>query len=153
MSKRKPCNRTVQVQRSLRSLLSTHHAAVIHIDPSGRQLMINWKNARQILSLIVANALCDIPHRWTIYIAGICVRQDGAQYIKAIEIRPDGIHLVEKLADVVDHFYEEVKEDCNPNHRVGMGWLAIPGIVSIPEAQLAALFAALGAWDQAVIAA
>ena len=153
MSKRKPCNRKVQIERSMRALLGTNHAAVINIDPSGLQIMIHWKNGKQILAKQVADALCDIPHRWTIYIAGICVRQDGAQYIKAIDIRPDGFHLVERLADVVEHFYNEVKEDCNPNHLVGMGWLAVPGSVTICEAKVSALLASIGAWNQVKVAA
>jgi hypothetical protein len=115
--------------------------------------MVSWKNGKQIRAIQVAEALCDIPHRWTIYIAGICVRQDGAQYIKSIDIRPDGIHRAASLADVVEHFYNEVKDECNPNHRVGMGWLAVPGIVPIPEAQLSALFASVGAWNQVKVAA
>lgn len=148
MSKRKPCNRKVQIERSMRALLGTNYASVINIDPSGLQVMVHWKNGKQILSKKVADALCDIPHRWTIHIAGICVRQDGAQYIKSIEAKPDGIHLVEKLSDVIEHFYNEVKSDCNPNHLVGMGWLAVPGVVPISEAQLSALFASVGAWNQ-----
>lgn len=112
MSKRKPCNRRVQIERSLRALINTNHAAVINIDPSGLQVMINWKNGKQILSRTVSDALCDVAHRWTIYIASICVRQDGAQYIKSIDIRPDGVHMVERLSDVLEHFYEEVKADC-----------------------------------------
>ncbi|MFK7699674.1 hypothetical protein [Pseudomonas caspiana] len=47
----------------------------MNIDPRGLQVMINWKNGKQILVRQVADALCDIPHRWTIYIAGICQRQ------------------------------------------------------------------------------
>lgn len=153
MSKRKPCNRKVQIERSMRALLGTNHASVINIDPSGLQIMIHWKNGKQILSKQVADALCDIPHRWTIYIAGICVRHDGAQYIKAVDIRPSGVHLVERLSDVIEHFYNEVKDDCNPNHLVGMGWLAVPGVVPITEAQLSALFASVGAWHQVKVAA
>ena len=148
MNKRKPCNRKVQIERSMRALLGPNYASVIYIDPSGHQGMIHWKNGKQILSKRVADALCDIPHRWTIYIAGICIRQDGAQYIKSIDIRPDGIHFVEKLTDVIEHFYNEVKGDCNPNHLVGMGWLAVPGIVPVAEAQLSALLASVGAWNQ-----
>lgn len=153
MSKRKPCNRKVQIERSMRALLGTNHAAVISIDPSGLQIMLSWKSGKQILVKQVADALCDIAHRWTIYIAAICVRQDGAQYIKSIDVRPDGIHRVERLADVVEHFYNEVRDDCNPNHRVGMGWLAVPGIVPISESKLSALFASVGAWNQVKVAA
>ncbi|WP_054064814.1 hypothetical protein [Pseudomonas asplenii] len=35
--------------------------------------------------------------------------------------------MAEKLNDVIEHFYNQVKDECNPNHRVAMGWLAIPG--------------------------
>lgn len=153
MSKRKPCNRRVQIERSMRALVNTNHAAVINIDPSGLQVMINWKNGKQILSKPVSDALCDVAHRWTIYIAGICVRQDGAQYIKSIDIRPDGVHMVERLSDVLEHFYEEVKADCNPNHRIGMGWLAVPGDTPVTEARLSALLASVGAWNQVKVAA
>jgi len=58
MSKRKPCNRRVQIERSMRALINTNHAAVINIDPSGLQVMINWKNGKQILSRTVSDALC-----------------------------------------------------------------------------------------------
>ncbi|AOE60405.1 hypothetical protein QZH45_14320 [Pseudomonas corrugata] len=127
--------------------------ARINIDPSGVQVMINWKNGKQILSRAVSDALCDIAHRWTIYIAGICVRQDGAQYIKSIDITPDGVHMVERLSDVLEHFYEEVKADCNANHLVGMGWLAVPGNTRVTEAQLSSLLASVGAWNQVKVAA
>lgn len=153
MSKRKTHNIRTRLERSCRALLSTNHAAVVNIDPSGLQVMINWKNGKQIRVRQVADALCDIPHRWTIYIAGICVRQDGAQYIKSIDIRPDGVHLAESLADVVEHFYNELKNDCNPNHVIGMGWLAVPGIIDIHESQVSAVLSAVGAWNQTKVAA
>ncbi|TWC16004.1 hypothetical protein FBY06_121101 [Pseudomonas sp. SJZ085] len=82
MSKRKLCNRRVQIEQSMLALVNAHHAAVINIDPSG-------------LSKPVADALCDVARHWTIYIAGIYVRQDGSQYIKSIDIRPDGVHMAE----------------------------------------------------------
>jgi hypothetical protein len=153
MSKRKPCNRKAQIERSLRALLGTNHAAVISIDPSGLQIMINWKNGKQIMSRQVADALCDISHRWTMHIAGVCVQSDGAQYIKMTVFTPDGIHRVERLSDVVEHFYEEVKAECNANHLVGMGWLAVPGTVEVGERQVAALLSSIGAWHQVKVAA
>lgn len=154
MSKvRNPCNRRVQIERSMRALVNTHHASVVNIDPSGLQVMINWKNGRQILSRTVSDALCDIAHRWTIYIAGICVGSDGARYIKSISVRPDGIHMVEKLSDVLEHFYDEAKADCNANHLVGMGWLAVPGDKVVNEAELSSLLERVGAWRQEKVAA
>jgi len=60
---------------------------------------------------------------------------------------------LESLTDVVEHFYNELKADCNPNHQVGMGWLAVPGIVEMTEAQVSAVFAVVGAWSQVKVAA
>ncbi|MDH0745254.1 hypothetical protein N5D61_02710 [Pseudomonas sp. GD03842] len=153
MSKRKPCNRKAQVERSMRALLGTNHAAVISIDPSGLQIMINWKTGKQIRSRPVADALCDIAHRWTMHIAGVCVKDDGTEYIKMTVFTPDGIHRVASLADLVEHFYDEVKAECNPNHRIGMGWLAVPGIIEVSDEQVSALLSSVGAWRQLKVAA
>jgi len=60
MSKRKLCNRRVQIEQSMLALVNAHHATVINIDPSGVQVMINWKNGEQILSRAVSDALCDV---------------------------------------------------------------------------------------------
>lgn len=153
MSKRKPHNMQVRLERSCRALLATNHAAIVSIDPSGLQVMINWKNCRRILVQKVADALCDIPHRWTIYVAGFCVANNGEQYIRSLEATPDGVHRAEKLNDVIEHFSNQVRDECNPNHRVAMGWIAIPGALSISEAQAAKVFEAVGVWRQQKVAA
>lgn len=85
--------------------------------------------------------------------ARICVQKDGAQYIKMTVFTTDGIHRVEKLSDVAEHFYEEVKAEFNANHLVGMGWLAVPGTVEVSERQVAALLPSIGAWDQVKVTA
>ena len=48
MSKRKPHNLKARIARSCRSLLATNHVAVVNIDPSGRQGLINWMNCKSI---------------------------------------------------------------------------------------------------------
>jgi hypothetical protein len=153
MSKRKPHNLRLRIERSCRALLATNHVAVVNIDPSGRQGLINWKTCKNICSRHVVDAMCDIPHRWTIYIAGLCIGQAGEEYIKSLEVCPDGIHLAEQLTDVIEHFYKQVSDECNPNHRIAMAWLAIPSIVSVDEAQAANVFKAVGAWSQEKVAA
>lgn len=137
----------------MRALLGPNHVSVISIDPSGIQLMINWKNGKQIRSKLVADALCDIAHRWTMHIAGICLKDDGTEYIKMTTFTPDGVHRVETLSDVVEHFYGEVKSECNPNQLVGMGWLAVPGTAEVSDEQFSALLSSLGAWSQVKTAA
>ncbi len=59
----------VRIDRSCRALLSTHHVALVSIDPSGRQGMINWKNGKNIApGQRIADTICDFAHRWTIYL-------------------------------------------------------------------------------------
>ncbi|MDD1002394.1 hypothetical protein [Pseudomonas sp. TNT2022 ID642] len=53
-SKRKLNNGFARAERSCRALLRTNHVAVVNIDPSGSQIMANWKSCRQIRSLAIA---------------------------------------------------------------------------------------------------
>lgn len=120
MSKRKAHNFRSRVERACRALLSRNHVVVVNIDPSGKQGLGNWKNCKSITSRQIVDAVCDIPHHWTIYIAGLCVGQGGEEYIKSLEVSPDRIHMAEKLTDVIQLFYKQVSDECNPNHRVAM---------------------------------
>ena len=60
MSKRKPHNLRVRLERSCRALLSSNHVAVVNIDPSGRQGLINWVNCKNITGRKIVDAICDI---------------------------------------------------------------------------------------------
>lgn len=116
-SKRKPNNGFARAERSCRALLHTNHVAVVNIDPSGSQIMPNWKSCRQIRSLAIANAIFEFSYRWTIYIAAMCRDERGAEYIKSVEISPEGIYKVERLTDAIEHYYLELRNSANPNHR------------------------------------
>ncbi|MBP0943121.1 hypothetical protein V2K16_22855 [Pseudomonas alliivorans] len=148
MKRRKANNCFVRAQRNCRALLSTNHVAVVNIDPSGLQIMANWKNHKQIRSLAIANALFDFAYRWTIYISAMCRDERGAEYVKSVEISPEGFYKVERLTDAIEHYYLELRGSCNRNHLVASGWIAIPAEVSLDEAQAAKLFYAAGAWHQ-----
>jgi hypothetical protein len=152
-SKRKPNNGFARAERSCRALLRTNHLAVVNIDPSGSQIMANWKSCRQIRSLAIANAIFDFSYRWTIYIGAMCRDERGAEYIKSVEISPEGIYKVERLTDAIEHYYLELRNSANPNHLVASGWIAIPDEISMDESQAAKLFYAAGAWHQMKVAA
>ncbi len=153
MSKRKPHNLKARIDRSCRSLLATNHVAVVNIDPSGSQIMANWKTCRQIRSLAIANALFDFAYHWTIYISAMCRDERGVEYVKSVEISPEGIYKVERLTDAIEHYYLELRNSCNLNHLVASGWIAVPAEVSLEEAQAAKLFYAAGVWHQVKVAA
>ena len=146
-SKRKPNNGFARAERSCRALLRTNHVAVVNTDPSGSQIMANWKSCKQIRSLAIANAIFEFSYRWTIYIAAMCRDERGAEYIKSVEISPEGIYKVERLTDAIEHYYLDLRNGCNPNHILASGWIAIPADVTLEEAQAAKLFHAAGAWN------
>jgi hypothetical protein len=148
MSKRKPHNIKSRIARSCRALLSTNHVCVVNIDPCGRQWMFNWKTAKVIRSRQIVDAIFDVSHCWTIYISCMCIRQDGSEYLKSVEIAPVGMYLATQLTEAIEHYYTELRDSCNPKHLVAYGWIAIPAAVSLEEALAAKVFAAAGAWNQ-----
>lgn len=149
MSKRKPHNPMARLERFSRSVLRQHHIAVVNIDPSNKQGLINWRNCKSVAKgRHIADAICDIAHHWTIYLAALCVDQFGKQYIKATEVAPQGVYLSGHLTDVIETTYKALLNGCNPQHIVGSGWIAIPDRVSLEEEQAARIFDAVGAWNQ-----
>jgi len=148
MSKRKVHSMQTRLARSFRSILATNHICVVNIDPSGNQRMFNWKSCKPILSRQIVDAIFDVSHNWTIYISCMCLRQDGSEYLKSVEIAPEGMHRAAQLTEVIEHYYTELRESCNQAHLVAYGWIAVPSATSLDEAQAAKLFATAGAWNQ-----
>jgi len=148
VSKRKPHNMRARLERTCRALVGANHAAVVNIDPSGQQVLVNWKNLKLIRVRQVVDAVCDIPHRWIIYLSVMCQKPNGEQYCKSVEVVPQGNYLASHLTDVIEAAYTDLCGEANPNHRVASGWIAIPADITLDEAQAAKVFAAVGAWKQ-----
>ena len=153
MSARKPHNMRARLMRTFRATLRNNHVAVVNIDPRGRQGLVNWKNAKSIApGRAIADAVCDFAHPWCIYISALCIDQFGQRYIKSIEVEPQGLYLAAQLTDVIETCYRQHLDECNKQHIVGSGWIAIPNSVSLDEGQAARIFDAVGAWPVAAAA-
>ncbi|UVM07581.1 hypothetical protein [Pseudomonas laurylsulfatiphila] len=149
MKKRKPNSMRTRIERVSRALLNANHVAVVHIDPSGRQGMINRKSCKSIPpGQRMAEAVCDFAHRWTIYVSVQCRDQLGHRYTKSVEVAPQGNYLAAHLEGVIEETYKELVAESNPNHRLASGWIAIPTEVSLTEEQAARVFDAVGVWNQ-----
>lgn len=149
MSKRKPNNPRKRVEVSSKAILRSNHIAVVNVDPSGRQGMVNWKTAKNIPpGRQVATAICDIAHRWTIYFAGLCVDGNGDRYMKSSEVAPQGLYMAHHLEDVIESFYRELLDTCNKSQLVASGWIALPYEAELTEEQAFAVFEAVGAWNE-----
>ncbi len=156
MSKRKPYNHRTRVQSYYQAMLRRNHVAVVDAEASELQTLINWKNASLITSnrrSAIVDAVCDIPHRWCIYLAALCCSQLGERYMKSVEVAPQGAYLAKDLEQVIETFSVHLKDGCNPQHLQGMAWIAIPNPVSLDEEQAARIFDAFGAWPTASKAA
>ena len=153
MSARKKHNLKTRIDRACRALLATNHVAVVNIDPSGRQGMINYKSLKSIAPGKIGQAVCGIPHCWTIYISALCIDARGDRYSKSVEVAPNGNYLSDHLEDVIEHCYKELRDSANPGQIVASGWIAIPEAISLDEAHAARIFEAVGAWNQQKVAA
>lgn len=154
MSKRKAHNPRHRVERSLRSLLKSNHVAVVCIESTECQGLINWKSCKSIApSQAIADAVCEIAHRWTILVGVMCEAPDGSQYLRSEEASPQGNYLAAHLSDVIAKVHDDFLATANPNQVVTSGWLAVPDQVDITEAQAAKVFSAVGGWQKKEVAA
>lgn len=152
--KRKPYNPMKRYLRERKALLRLHRVAVVTIDPSGRQGLIDWSTRNNIApGRTIAEAVCEIAHNWTIYLAAFCIDDKGDKYIKPLEIAPEGIYVSDDLTDVIKHYYGELRASCNPKHMIGSGWVANPSGKSLTEHEAMMIFEAVGAWNQVKVAA
>lgn len=150
MSKvRKPNNCRHRVERSLRSMLKSNHVAVVCIESTGNQGLINWKSCKSIApSQAIADAVCEIAHRWTILVGVMCEASDGSQYLRSEEASPQGNYLSAHLSEVIAKVHDDFLASANPNQVVSSGWMAIPYEAEVSEAQAAKVFAAVGGWQK-----
>lgn len=143
-----------RLEKVSRAILRQFRVSVVNIDPEGRQGLVDWKTCTNIApSHKIAEAVCDISHRWVIYIGAFCIDDQGNRYMKSTEIAPDGMYKSDSLAEVLEHCYRELLASCNPNHKIGSGWIAVPGGKGLDEDQAYRVFDACGAWPQSRAAA
>ena len=92
------------------------------------------------------DAITERPYRWTIYLAGLHRPDNADPYMKSEELALDGIYRAESLIDVIEPRSIELKARCNPNHLIGMAWIAIPYQATLTTAEASRIFDAFGAW-------
>lgn len=71
--------------------------------------------------------------------------EHGAGYLKSVEATPDDMFKVERLTEVIEVMYSDLRATATPFHLVASGWMAIPTDTTVDEAQAAKVSAAFGA--------
>lgn len=149
MSQRKRYNHQARLANYYRSMLRSNHVAVLDVEHLELQTIINWKNGTLVTSnsrAALVDAITERPYRWTIYLAGLHRPDNAEPYMKSEELTLEGIYRAESLIDVIEPRSIELKARCNPNHFIGLAWIAIPAEVTLTEAQAERVFDAFGAW-------
>ncbi len=155
MSQRKPYNHQARLANYYRSMLRSNHVAVLDIEHLELQTIINWKNGTLVTSnsrLALVDAITERPYRRTIYLAGLHRPDNADPYMKSEELSLGGIYLAESLVDVIEPRAKALQAVCNPDHFIGMAWIAMPYEASLTEAQAERVFDAFGAWSHAAAA-
>lgn len=131
-----------RLQNAARSVLKLNRVCIVNLnEPYHLQTTFHHANCKLIMATPrISKALLDVPHRWTLYLAVFCRRQDGEQYTKAIELETNGIYRAAQLTEVIkDHHVPLVKAQ-NPGHVVSSGWIAFPYPIEFDEKQADQLF-------------
>lgn len=147
MKPRKPHNMRARMQRAAGGLLRQHHACIVDASVPEVQVMLNYRNLRQVISTTVANALCDFAHHWTVYVSAIC--QNGPErWAKSVEYELAGIHVITKLPDLFEQPVKDIVASCNPKHVIGHAWIAVPDSVTLDEEHAHRIYERVGAWTK-----
>ncbi|SHM78907.1 hypothetical protein [Phytopseudomonas punonensis] len=146
--KRKPNNTRARMERAMRGLVRVNHVAVVDISTCERHVMVNLRTGRLIPPGEIGRAVCDVSHRWSLFIAALCAEPGGNRYMKFVLITTQSNYMAEHLTDLIEGYYQELAANCNAKHLLGPAWIAVPNDVEIEEAQAHQLFKALGAWAE-----
>lgn len=133
-----------RIERAARSVLKLNKVCIVNLnEPHHLQTTFHHANCKLIMATKrISQALIDVPHRWTLYLAVFCRRQDGEQYTKAIELETNGIYRAAQLTEVIKEHHTQLVKAQNPGHVVSSGWIAFPYPIEFSEEQADKLFSA-----------
>lgn len=135
----KPATRA-RLERAARSVLKVNKVCIVNLnEPYHLQTTMHHGGKLIYATPRIASALCDVPHRWTLYLAVFC-DSGRERYTKAVELSPQGIYRSEHLTDVIREHHTALVEAQNPRHVVSSGWIAFPYQIEFGEQQADRLF-------------
>lgn len=135
----KPATRR-RIDRVSRSILRVNKVCIVNLnDPYDLQTIMHYGGKLIHATPPIASALCDVAHRWTLYLAVFC-DSGRERYTKAVELEPQGIYRADRLTDVIREHHTALVEAQNSSHVVSSGWIAFPYRIEFSEEQADRLF-------------
>ena len=151
MSKKRNKRHNIHKRHALysRALLKQLNSAVVWIagQRNNACVLANMKTGDLIpIGKELQGAIADVAHDWSVYCAVFGRRQDGEEYMRGVQVDAPRCYQ-HHIADQLNEIHMREFESMNPNHRVGLGWIACPWGADISEEMAGRLFDRLGAWD------
>lgn len=129
-----------RLANAARSVLKLNKVCIVNLnEPYHMQTTMHYGGKLIHATPRIASALCDVPHRWTLYLAVFC-DSGRERYTKAVELSPQGIYRSERLTDVIRERHTALVKAQNPRHVVSSGWIAFPYQIEFSEDQADRLF-------------
>ena len=141
-TKRKNHNLTKRVNRSSQLIVKQHNIAVLYsYNDQQRSSLINIKRGNGIKPTpLLIKTVSEVPFKWTVFIAGLCLDETGTKYMKCEEIQAKEFYCQYDLADYLSERHSELLRGCNNKHLINAMWLACPYEHSSNEEEAFKLF-------------
>ena len=147
-SKRKPYNKMKQLTRAADHFVKD--VLVAYTDNLGGCVMLHRRHKRIIPPESregrTAVASLGRPHTWgnNLYAIGL----DGnTKYFKSVFIKAEARYFQDELSSVFEKHHASLLRDMNPNHLIGVAWLASPKGEEVGDAEAADILSKIGAWE------
>lgn len=152
MSKKtKKRNKKFNALTSFRRLASatTHDLAVVWVQGDNKYSSVfNLKNGkREKVTRLMAKALSESTHQWTILLAVFCRRQDGQEYAKYAEVHTGANYYESDLIEAMREHQDALIAQQNPEHFISAGYMAAPHPIEFDEKMAGKIFADMGGWE------
>ena len=95
----------------------------------------------------IAQSLQTVAFKWSLYLAVLCRRQDGQQYIKQKVIPFFSPYSRATIENYLNEEHEKLIKICNPLHIANIGWIASTVPYEITDEIADELFTKQGGWD------
>ena len=95
----------------------------------------------------IAESLAKLSFKWSVYVAVLCRRQDGQQYIQSEQYTFDVPYSRATVENMLNEKHEELVKACNPLHVVNLGWIASTVNCDISDALADELFTKQDGWE------
>jgi hypothetical protein len=114
---------------------------------NGENCLINLKTNKvyKTIPADILDALVNVTYRWSIHV--VVAGKSNRQFTKGSVIKTLSKYYVSDLIDVVYSEFEKLEKNINRDHYHNKGYIAIPRIEDLSEAQVEALLDSIGVWN------